>query len=156
MSPLHRVVLPLRVLLVLVFATLVAAQLLALPWAVGLLPEESSALGGPLLLAGVLVLGCAEVAVVCTWRLLALTAGDRVFSDEARPWVDAVVWAVVAAEVLLLVATGYAAAAGAPAGLPAALLGLLVVGAAVGLLVVVLRALLRQATTLRTDMEAVI
>ena len=33
---------------------------------------------------------------------------------------------------------------------------LLLVGAVVGLLMVVMRALLRQATTLRTDMEAVI
>jgi hypothetical protein len=36
------------------------------------------------------------------------------------------------------------------------LLLVLVAGAVVGLLVVVMRALLRQATTLRTDMEAVI
>ena len=35
-------------------------------------------------------------------------------------------------------------------------LGYLLVGAVVGLLMVVMRALLRQATTLRADMEAVI
>ena len=40
-------------------------------------------------------------------------------------------------------------------GLPLLFL-LLVAGAALGLVVVVLRALLRQATDLRTDMEAVI
>ena len=38
----------------------------------------------------------------------------------------------------------------------AVLLLLLVVGAVLGLLMVVMRALLRQATTLRTEMEAVI
>ncbi len=41
-------------------------------------------------------------------------------------------------------------------GPPLVLLLVLVAGAVVGLLVVVMRALLRQATTLRTDMEAVI
>ena len=41
-------------------------------------------------------------------------------------------------------------------GLPLLLFLLLVAGAALGLVVVVLRALLRQATDLRTDMEAVI
>ncbi|MGY1651179.1 DUF2975 domain-containing protein [Geodermatophilus sp. SYSU D01119] len=154
MPPLSRVVLPLRVLLVLVLATLLAAQVAGLPWAVAQLPDDG--LRGPLLAAGVLVLACAEAVVVCTWRLLALVAGDRVFSAQARPWVDAVVRLVAAAEVLLLAATAYAAAAGAPPGLPAALLGLAVVGAAVGLLVVVLRALLRHATTLHDDLEAVI
>ncbi|MET3950986.1 DUF2975 domain-containing protein [Arthrobacter sp. UYEF36] len=41
-------------------------------------------------------------------------------------------------------------------GLPLLLFLLLVAGAALGLVVTVLRALLRQATDLRTDMEAVI
>ena len=154
MPPLHRLVLPLRVLLVLVLATLLAAQVVALPWAVGLLPEEGPR--GPLLAAGVLVLACAEVVVACTWRLLALVACGRVFSAQSRPWVDTVVGAVAAAEVLLLAAAAYAATAGAPPGVAVALLGLLLVGAAIGLLVLVLRALLRQATTLHDDLEAVI
>ena len=41
-------------------------------------------------------------------------------------------------------------------GLPVLLLLVLLGGAVLGLLMVVMRALLRQATTLRTDMEAVI
>ena len=41
-------------------------------------------------------------------------------------------------------------------GFPVLLMAVLLGGAVLGLLMVVLRALLRQATTLRTDMEAVI
>jgi hypothetical protein len=56
---------------------------------------------------------------------------------------------VLAAFALLVAAEGLA-------GLAALLLLVLLVGAAVGLLMVVLRALLRQATELRTDLDGVI
>lgn len=164
MSRISRVVLPLRVLLVVVFAALVAAQVGALP---RMLPDiadpslEQSAVRAVMLAVSVLGLVCVQVVVVCTWRLLTLVAEDRIFSADALPWVDAIVRAV---------AVGEAALAGAfvcsyyfvvdevsddPA-LPVLLLVLLLIGAVVGLLLVVMRALLRHATTLRTDMEAVI
>jgi CHASE1-domain containing sensor protein len=67
--------------------------------------------------------------------------------------VNAIVWAIAAAWVVLL---GVLLYVGFNADDPV-LLFLMVVGVTVlGLLMVVLRALLRQATTLRTDMEAVI
>ena len=159
MSSVHRVVLPLRVLLAFVFAALVVAQVAALPWALGSLAGRSPELAGlrwPLLVAGVLVLLCGEVVLACTWRLLTLVRDDRIFSDGASVWVDTIVRAIATAAGLLLAALGAALLGGAPAGLAAVLLVLLVVAAAVGLLVVVMRALLRQATTLRSDMEAVI
>ena len=159
MSSVHRVVLPLRVLLALVFAALVAAQVAALPGALEHLAGQSPELARlrwPLLAAGVLVLLCGEVVLACTWRLLTLVRDDRIFSDGASVWVDTIVRAIATAAGLLLAAQGAALLGGAPAGLAAVLLVLLVVAAAVGLLVVVMRALLRQATTLRSDMEAVI
>jgi len=70
--------------------------------------------------------------------------------------VDAIVWAIVAAWVVLVGVFLYIGFRADDPGLPL-LLFLMVVGVTVlGLLMVVMRALLRQATTLRTDMEAVI
>ena len=99
---------------------------------------------------------CVQVVIVSTWKLLTLVKNDRIFSDASLAWVDAIVWAIVAAWVVLVGVFLYVGFNADDPGLPL-LLFLMVVGVAVlGLLMVVMRALLRQATTLRTDMEAVI
>jgi len=107
----------------------------------------------------VLGLLCVQVVIVCTWRLLTLVRHDRIFSASSLPWVDAILWAVAAGWVLLLGAVVpvfvFADLDDAP-GLAALHLLLRLVGAALGLLMVVMRALLRQATMLRVDMDAVI
>ena len=104
----------------------------------------------------VLGLGCVQVVIVCTWELLTLVEDDRIFSAASMVWVDAIVGAIAAAELLLLGTFVWSLVAVGLPGPPVVLLLVLVAGAVVGLLVVVMRALLRQATTLRTDMEAVI
>ena len=164
MSRVHRVVLPLRVLLVVVFAALVAAELWAAP---ALLPDiaepslEQSAVRWIMLAVLVLALVCVQVVIVCTWQLLTLVATDRIFSAGALPWVNAIVSAMAVGWLALLGAFVCAyyfvidEVSDDPV-LPALLLVLLLVGAVLGLLIVVMRALLRQATVLRTDMEAVI
>src|SRR5215204_2751411 len=99
---------------------------------------------------------CVQVVIVSTWKLLTRVKNDRIFSESSLVWVDAIVWAVVAAWVVLVGVFLYVGVNADDPGLPL-LLFLMVVGVAVlGLLMVVMRALLRQATTLRTDMEAVI
>ncbi|RBY81927.1 DUF2975 domain-containing protein [Blastococcus sp. TF02A-26] len=164
MSRIRRVVLPLRVLLVVVILALVAAQVWALP---EMLPDiadpslEQSVVRGTMLAVSVLGLVCVQVVVVCTWYLLTLVTDDRIFSAAALPWVNAIVRAVATGWVMLLgawVCSYYFIVddVSDDAGLFALLLVLLLIGAVVGLLLVVMRALLRQATTLRTDMEAVI
>jgi hypothetical protein len=164
MTHLRRVVLPLRILLTIVFAALVAAQIRAVP---EVLPEladpslEQSFMRWTMLAVSVLGLACVQVVIVCTWKLLTLVKDDRIFSDESMTWVDAIVWAIVVGWAMLLAAFVCAyyfiidEVSDDPV-LPALLLLLLLVGAVLGLLMVVMRALLRQATNLRTDMEAVI
>jgi Protein of unknown function (DUF2975) len=160
----NRVVLPLRVLLATVFLALVVAQVWALPRLVPDLADpslEQSLVRWTMLAASVLGLVCVQVVVACTWKLLTLVTHDRIFSAGALPWVNAIVWAIATGWTMLL-----AAFVGAyyfiidevsdDPVLPVLLLVLLLVGAVVGLLMVVMRALLRQATSLRTDMEAVI
>lgn len=105
---------------------------------------------------------CLQVVIVCTWRLLTMVRRDRIFSDASLPWVDAIVWAVGAGWIALagvaayLTGVIYFTPALRDPGVPILLGGLVLVGAVIVLLVVVLRALLRQATVLRTDMDGVI
>jgi hypothetical protein len=164
MTHLRRVVLPLRILLVIVFAALLAAQIWAVP---AMLPDlteptlERSAMKAVMAAVSVLALVCVQVVIVCTWTLLTLVTDDRIFSSSALPWVNGIVWATVVGWVMLLgafVCSYYFIideVSDDPV-LPALLLLSLLVGAVLGLLIVIMRALLRQATTLRTDMEAVI
>jgi hypothetical protein len=164
MTHLRRVVLPLRILLAIVFAALLVAQIWALP---GLLPDvteptlERSFMRWTMLAASVLGVACVQVVVVCTWKLLTLVTDDRIFSASSLPWVNAIVWTIAVGWVMLLgtfVCAYYFIVdeVSDDPVLPALLLLLLFVGAVLGLLMVVMRALLRQATTLRIDMEAVI
>jgi hypothetical protein len=149
----------LRILLGLAFAALVLAQLRVLPsmyddWVRGS-PELANS--GWLLTVSALELLCVQVVIVCTWRLLTMVKHDRIFSEESLVWVNVIVGAMAAAWVLLLGTFLYVVGPGGPPGLSAAMLLLmLVAGAVMGLLMVVMRALLRQATTLRAEMEAVV
>ena len=144
------------------FGILVLLQTMSLPGQFAHMAEESpdmAYLRWPLTAVSVFWVLCVQVVIVSTWKLLTRVKNDRIFSESSLVWVDAIVWAIAAGGVLFL-------AAGVPVfiiaelddapGLAALHLLLLLVGAAVGLLMVVMRALLRQATTLRADMEAVI
>lgn len=150
----------LRILLGMLFAALVVGQVMSVPGQFAHMAQESPELAylkWPLTAFGVLELLCMEVVVVCTWKLLALVKDDRIFSERSMVWVDAIVWAIVAAWILLFVVFAYfAVTRGIDPGLPMLVMVILVAGAALALLMVVLRTLLHQATRLRTDMEGVI
>ncbi|WP_169063811.1 DUF2975 domain-containing protein [Geodermatophilus dictyosporus] len=155
----RRAVLPLRVLLVLLFGLLVVLETVSLPGQFAHLAEQRPDLAHlrwPLTAVTVFWVVCAQVVVVATGKLLTLFEQDRVFSDGASRWVDLVLWAIGAAwAVLVVVAAAVVPTADDPA-LPLLLLLAVAGVGALGLLVVVVRALLRQATTLRTDLDAVI
>ncbi|MEV0325238.1 DUF2975 domain-containing protein [Micromonospora echinospora] len=150
---------PLRVFLVVLFGILVMLQTFSLPGQFAHMAEESpdmAYLRWPMTAVAVFWVLCVQVVIVATWKLLTLVKHDRIFSDAALRWVDAIVWAIIAAWAVLVGVFLYVGFSASDPGLPL-LLFLMVVGvAALGLLMVVMRALLRQATTLRTDMEAVI
>jgi hypothetical protein len=155
----HRAVAALRVFLVLLFGILVVFQVMSLPGQFRYMAEESPELAylrWPLTAISVFWVLCVQVVIVATWRLLTLVKNDRIFTDAALAWVDGIVWAIVAAWVVLLGVWLYIGFRADDPGLPLLLFLMLVGIAVLGLLMVVMRALLRQATTLRTDMEAVI
>jgi|tagenome__1003787_1003787.scaffolds.fasta_scaffold20407185_2 hypothetical protein len=155
----RRAVAPLRVFLVLLFGVLVMFQTFSLPGQFAYMAKESPDLAylrWPLTAVSVFWVLCVQVVIVATWKLLTLVKKDRIFSEASLRWVDAIVWAILAAWVVLVVVFLYVGFNADDPGLPL-LLFLTVIGVTVlGLLMVVMRALLRQATTLRTDMEAVI
>jgi hypothetical protein len=154
-----RVVVALRVFLVVLFAVLVVFQVMSLPGQFRYMAQqnpEMAYLRWPATAVTVFWVLCVEVVIVCTWQLLTLVKNDRIFTAPSLVWVNGIVWAILAAWVLLVAVFLYVGFRADDPGLPL-LLFLVTVGVTVlGLLMFVMRALLRQATTLRTDMEAVI
>ncbi len=155
----HRAVTPLRVFLLLLFGVLLVFQVMSLPGQFAYMAErdpEHAYLRWPATAVTVFWVLCIQVVIVCTWKLLTLVKDDRIFTDAALVWVDGIVWAITAAWVVLGAAFLYVGFNANDPGLPL-LLFLMVIGVTVlGLLMVVMRALLLQATRLRSDMEAVI
>ncbi|QRY62647.1 DUF2975 domain-containing protein [Gordonia sp. PDNC005] len=101
---------------------------------------------------------CLQVVLVAIWVLLGRIRRDRIFDESSFRWVDAIVWAIVGAALLpagLLVALGLFGALDDP-GLPFLLTMVTLGGLVLALLMLVMRSLLRQATTLRSDMDEVI
>jgi Protein of unknown function (DUF2975) len=155
----RRAVALLRVFLVVLFGVLVVFQVMSLPGQFAHMAEESPDLAylrWPLTAVSVFWVLCVQVVVVSTWKLLTLVEQDRIFSEASRGWVDAIVRAIVAAGAVLFGVDLYVAVHADDPGLPLVLFLLSIGIAVLGLLMVVMRALLRRATTLRTDMEAVI
>ena len=154
----HRAVAALRVFLLLMFGVLLLFQVMSLPGQFAHMARESpdmAYLRWPLTAVSVFWVLCVQVVIVSIWKLLTLVEEDRIFSEASMVWVDVIVWAIAAAWVVFVGVFLYVGFNADDPGLPL-LLFLMVVGLAVlGLLMVVMRALLRQATTLRTDMEAV-
>ena len=155
----HRAVAALRVFLVLLFGILVVFQVMSLPGQFAHMAEESpdmAHLRWPLTAVTVFWVLCAQVVIVSTWKLLTLVRRDRIFTESSLVWVDVIVWAIGAAWAVLLGVFLWVGFRADDPGLPLLLFLMLTGVTVLGLLMVVMRALLRQATTLRTDMEAVI
>lgn len=159
MVTVRRAVAALRVFLVVLFGILVMFQTFSLPGQFAHMAKESpehAELRWPLTAITIFWVLCVQVVIVATWQLLSMVKNDRIFTDASFRWVNAIVWAIAAAWVVLL---GFFLWVGFNADDPGVplLLFLLLTGLTVlGLLMVVLRALLRRATTLHTDMQAVI
>ncbi|MFC4855115.1 DUF2975 domain-containing protein [Actinophytocola glycyrrhizae] len=159
MLSVYRVVVPLRVFLVVLFGVLVLFQVMSLPGQFAHMARENPDLAylrWPATVVTIFWVLCVQVVIVATWKLLTLVRQDKIFTPGAMVWVNAIVAAIGAGWAVLVGVFLYVGFNADDPGLPL-LLFLLTTGVtALGLLMIVMRALLRQATTLRTDMEAVI
>ena len=155
----RRAVPALRVFLVLLFGVLVMFQTFSLPGQFRHMAQESPDLAylrWPLTAVFAFWILCVQVVIVSTWKLLTLVEHDRIFSDASFAWVDAIVAAIAAAWLVLLGVFLYVGFRADDPGLPLLLFLTLTGVTVLGLSMVVMRALLRQATVLRADMETVI
>lgn len=160
-------VLALRVVIVLMFAAMLALQAAMLPL-LAVDPDgevgELTHLRWPIVVICFLAVAAVEVALVCLWRLLTMVRRDTVFSTAAFRYVDVVIGAAVAGSVLALalgtvLAPGEAVAPGVVLMIGVGAIG----GIGIALLVLVMRALLAKAvaldttaTTLRAELDEVI
>jgi hypothetical protein len=154
-----RAVLPLKIFLVVLFCILVLFETMSLPGQFAHMAQESpeqAHLRWPLTAVSIFWVVCIQVVIVSTWRLLDLVQDDRIFSAVSLAWVDVIVGAIAAAWAVLCVVFLWVGFTANDPGLPLLLFLLVTAVAALGLLMVVMRALLRQATTLRSDLESVI
>ncbi|WP_167140322.1 DUF2975 domain-containing protein [Diaminobutyricimonas sp. TR449] len=156
----------LRLFLAALFAFLVVMQLFSLPGDFAHQAQEArpefAHVSWLLLVFTELEALCVQVIIVCAWMLLGMVKKDRIFSPKSLGWVNGIVWSFVVGWVLLVALAGYLTAfiyftpEIRDPGVPILLFGMVLFGAVLVLLMVILRALLRQATTLQSDMEEVI
>lgn len=155
----RRAVLPLRILLVVLFAVLLLLEMMSLPGQFAHMAEtnpESAYLRWPLTAVSIYWVVCIQVVVVATWKLLSLVESDRIFTDASLTWVDVILGAIAAAWAMLVVVLALVGFTADDPGLPLLLFVVVVIITVAALLMVVLRALLRQATGLRSEMDTVV
>ena len=155
----HRLVAALRVFLVVLFGVLVLFQVMSLPGQfahMAVEDPEHAYLRWPATAVTVFWVLCVQVVLVCTWKLLTLVENDQIFTQPSVVWVNGIVGAIGAAWVVLVGVLLYVGVNATDPGLPLLLFLLLTGVTVLGLLMMVMRALLLRATTLRTDMDAVI
>jgi hypothetical protein len=102
-------------------------------------------------------LACIQAILIATWLLLNRVGNGQIFRESSFRWVDVIIAGCIgfaAGPVLALILV--AVAGPDDPGAPFLLAMVTLVCVIVALLMVVMRGLLRQATDLRTDMDAVI
>ncbi|KUG56331.1 hypothetical protein AVL62_16215 [Serinicoccus chungangensis] len=150
----------LRALLLVAAVMILLMQTVLLPWLSGEMARDLPAeahMRWPMLSLAVLGLLCVQAVLVCTIRLLSFVRDGQVFSPSALGWVDGIIAAFAAAGLVCLATLIYQSMTIAgPLLWMLALLGGVLAGSGLALLVWVMRAMLVQATKLRTEMEMVI
>lgn len=150
----------LQVLIAGLIALLLFCQIVVLPQTaenMAALYPEFAQLRVPGIVIGVVFALCAQVLLVCVWRLLSLVRAGAIFSERAFVWVDVALGAVAVATLLVVGSLIILQIAGAsPPSISLLCLMGIVVGAGLSLLIVVLRGLLRKASQLEHDLSEVV
>lgn len=150
----------LRVPLVVLLLGTVLAQVLLPVFASeeGRIFPEVASLVVPYSVAGILFIGCGQVALLAVWRLLSMVNGGVIFTRRALHWVDVITACGAVATVLStgvwIHMLGFVPGGGGP--MIYYLGGCLAGGLAFVLLMVVMRGLLKSAIADRTELDEVI
>src|SRR5215210_534321 len=124
------------------FGVLVLFQVMSLPGQFAFMAQqdpEHAYLRWPATAVTVFWVLCIQVVIVCTWKLLALVKNDRIFSEASMAWVNAIIWAVVAAWVVLVGVFLYVGFNADDPGVPLLLFLMLIGVTVLALLMVVMR-----------------
>ncbi|SER94249.1 Protein of unknown function [Propionibacterium cyclohexanicum] len=159
MFTLRRILPLLRASLVVLFVLLLVLQTMSFPGQFAYQARQHpdrAWLRWPLTLFTGILIVCVEVVLVCTWRLLGLIGNDRIFTQAALRWVDAIIAALCTGWILAAAGSLWALQGADDPGPAFLLVTALLVGAVVVLVVVVMRELLRRATGLNTELATVI
>jgi hypothetical protein len=149
----------LRVALVVFLLGSVLAQVLlpVLGSEEGRIYPDAAYLVVPYSLAGILVIACAQVALLAVWRLLSLVKGAVIFTRRALRWVDLITGcAALATALTAAVLIHLLAFVGAGGPIFFYLSTIIVGGLAFVLLMVVMRGLLEAAIADRAELDEVI
>ena len=150
----------LRVALVVLLLGTVLAQVLVPVFASeeGRIFPEVAYLVVPYSVAGILFIGCGQVALLVVWRLLSMVNGGVIFTRRALRWVDVITASAAVATVLCAAPMAHLlffVGVGGPGivlGLAACLAG----GLGFVLLMVFMRGLLESAIANRSELDEVI
>lgn len=149
----------LRVALVVLLLGSVLVQFLVPVFASGLgrIYPEFAYLVIPYSAAGILAIGCVQVALLVVWRLLSMVSGGVIFTRSALRWVDVITACAAIATVLVavpLIHVLFFVGIGGPLvlWLAASLAG----GLSFVLIMIVLRGLLESAIADRAELDEVI
>ena len=152
---------PLRVLIVIFGLLSLLIQFFAIPSLAREVTQyapEFTYLIVPYTVPAFLAFACVEAVLVSMWVLLGLVASGNVFSAKSFRWVNVIIWSTWIAVALALIPVVIMTAVPG-SGAPAPFLLMIIItlgGVAFALLMTVMRALLRQATEARAELEEVI
>lgn len=156
------VILALRALLLTIGVGVVFSQVRIIPIVgTGLVGDaEMPELAIPYSIAGILLAACIEVVLVATWMLLSIVKLDAIFTARASLWVGVILGAGIVGTVISAILGAHVALVVEP---PLDAPGVTVIAgagvicwAAFVLLMLVMRGLLRNATSLRTELAEVV
>ncbi|MET9231930.1 DUF2975 domain-containing protein [Lentzea sp. NPDC003310] len=152
-------VVALRVFLVALFGILVVLETMSIPGSYAYMAQQNpdeAYLRWPSTIVSIFWVVCVQVVIVATWKLLTLVRKDLIFTEGAIKWVNVMVWAIAAGWVVLVAVFIWVGVNADDPGVIVLFSLFITVVSVIGLVLVVMRALLQRATTLRSDMEAVI
>lgn len=149
-----------KVVIAIILVVSLAGQVFVIPFVadeMARLYPEAEALRVPGIVGCIVLVICAQVALVCVWRLLSMVAGASIFDASAFGWVNALIGCCAVFTGLIALAFAILTAANVmQPGVMLMLLAAFIAGVGGTLLLVVMKGLLWKASRLEQDLAEVV